>query len=88
MTKLINIPGQSEPNMVSNPIKEAHETSISGLELGKAMAQLDLTSVPEHRRQEAILDHFFKVMTASVTDPQLRTELAGSRILRKGKVKL
>ena len=54
--------------IVTNPIAEAVPTKISTVGLGAAMSQLDLSSVPEHRHQEAVMDHFFRVMSENVMD--------------------
>tara|TARA_B100000212_G_scaffold95732_1_gene70342 strand:+ start:523 stop:678 length:156 start_codon:yes stop_codon:yes gene_type:complete len=48
------------------------------------MSELNLEGVPEHRRQEAIMDHFFKIMADSIHDQGVANEIKGSRVLRKG----
>jgi len=70
--------------IVSNPQAEAVPTNITEQELGKAMSQLDLSSVPPHKHQAAIMEHFFRVMSDSVMDKKLANEMRGARIMRKG----
>lgn len=48
------------------------------------MDQLDLSSVPPHKRQAAVMEHFFRVMSDSVMDKKLANEMKGARIMRKG----
>tara|TARA_B100000902_G_C26819085_1_gene673002 strand:+ start:496 stop:651 length:156 start_codon:yes stop_codon:yes gene_type:complete len=48
------------------------------------MNELSLDGVPEHRKQEAIMDHFFKVMADSIHDKGVANEIKGSRVLKKG----
>jgi len=74
-------------DLVSNPIAEAVPTKISTVGLGAAMSQLDLSSVPEHRRQEAVMDHFFRVMSENVMDTKLSEELKGSRAIKEKRQK-
>lgn len=73
-----------EKGIVSNPIAEAVPTKISANELGQAMGQLDLSSVPPHRHKQAVMEHFFRVMADNVMDTKLANELKGSRVMRKG----
>lgn len=49
------------------------------------MSQLDLSSVPEHRHQEAVMDHFFRVMSENVMDTRLAEELKGTRAMKEKK---
>ena len=75
---------EKNKGIVSNPIAEAVPTKISTAELGKAMGQLDLSSVPKHKHTQAVMDHFFRVMAENVMDKKVADEIRGSRILRKG----
>jgi hypothetical protein len=48
------------------------------------MSDLSLDGVPEDRKREAIMDHFFKVMADSIYDKAVANEIKGSRVLKKG----
>lgn len=48
------------------------------------MSDLNLEEVPVERRQEAIMDHFFKIMADSIHDQGVANEIKGSRVLKKG----
>ena len=54
-----------QPNSGSS----ADENIDSGV--GSGDEQLDLGSVPEHRHQEAVMDHFFRVMSENVMDKEV-----------------
>lgn len=45
------------------------KTHITVQDFAKAMQQLDLSGVPEERRQYAIAEHVHKVLTESISDP-------------------
>ena len=47
-------------------------------------SDLNLEEVPVERRQEAIMDHFFKIMADSIHDQGVANEIKGSRVLKKG----
>lgn len=70
--------------LVSNPVAEAKPSSMTQKQLGEAMSQLDLSSVPEEKRTAAVMDHFFKVMADNVHDRDLANQIKSSRILRNG----
>lgn len=55
---------------------------ISLQELGQAMAQLDLSSVPPHKRKRALMDHLMRIQEDTVTDKTLATQIAISRRLK------
>jgi len=74
-------------NIISNPQAEALPTSISANDLGKAMAQLDTTSVPPHKRRKAIMEHFYSIMADSIQDQELSTQLRASGVLHRGNIK-
>jgi len=50
-------------------------SSLTPIELGKAMKQLDLTSIPPHNRGKAIREHLTKIMADTVTDPEAKQKL-------------
>jgi hypothetical protein len=37
-------------------------------QFANAMKELDLSSVPEHRRKQAVAEHFFAVMVSTLAD--------------------
>lgn len=70
---------------VRNRQAEALTSSITPTELGQAMQQLDLTSIPPHRRKDAIRDHLMRIMADTIHDKQKAFEIHASRILRQQK---
>lgn len=50
-------------------------STLSLPELGKAMKQLDLTSIPPQHRGKAIREHLTKIMADTVTDPDAKQKL-------------
>lgn len=80
-------PNQSQNQsggVVRNPRAEALPSSISEQDFGKAMAQLDLSGIPNHKRRAAIMDHFFRIMEEKIHDRDKAEEIRASRVLRKG----
>lgn len=67
---------------ITNRQADAHPSNITVLQLGRAMAQLDLAGVPPERRASAILDHLGRIMSETVTDPGTRRQLALARLAR------
>ena len=63
--------------------RDSLASSISPQELGKAMAELDLSSVPPEKRAHAIMDHLVHVMVGTIKDPVERDKLAVGWIKRK-----
>ena len=55
---------------------------ISLHELGQAMAELDLRSVPPHKRKRALMDHFMRIQEDTITDKNMATQIAISRRLK------
>lgn len=68
--------------MIRNPERESLPTTLSLPEFGRAMAALDLSSVPPENRQRAVLDHLARVMIGSLHDRSLAVDIAASRLLR------
>lgn len=68
--------------MIINKQANGIPTKISLHQFASAMSQLDLTNVPEHSRQAAVMDHLTKVMIVSTTDPGVSSDLT-SALLRK-----
>ena len=58
-------------------------SDITPVELGKAMAELDLSSVPPEKRHLAVMDHLVHIMIGTITDPNKRTELITAWLARK-----
>lgn len=52
-------------------------------ELGKAMAELDLSSVAPEKRHLAVLDHLVHIMIGTITDATERDKLAAAWLTRK-----
>lgn len=73
-----------EKGLVSNPQKDALISNKTLKSFASAMSDLNLEEVPVERRQEAIMDHFFKIMADSIHDQGVANEIKGSRVLKKG----
>ena len=56
--------------------------SISLVNLGKAMSQLDLTSIPPHKRPSAIFDHLMLIMQDTLHDRTLAQEIRVSHKIK------
>jgi hypothetical protein len=69
--------------MIINRQKDALPCSISTHQLGQAMSQLDLSSVPPEKRKAALMDHFMRIAAASIHDRDKAAEIAASRQLRR-----
>lgn len=67
---------------ISNPQKDALASNIDMHELGKAMNQLNLSDIPEHKRKSAIFDHFMRVMADTVQDGNAADKIRQARIGR------
>ena len=68
---------------ISNRQAEALPSNLTTDELGKAMAQLDLSSVPPNKHQAAVMDHLMRVMADAIHDKDKAQEIHLSRILRQ-----
>ena len=68
---------------VSNKQAEAIPSRMNLNEFGNAMKQLDLSSVPEHKHSQAIMDHLMGIMADSITDREKAQEIHISRLLRR-----
>ena len=68
---------------ISNRQAEALPSNLTTDELGKAMAQLDLSFVPPNKRQAAVMDHLMRVMADAIHDKDKAQEIHLSRILRQ-----
>lgn len=68
--------------MIRNRQAEAIPSNIILADFGRAMAKLDLSGVPPHKRAGAILDHLGRIMSETATDPAARTDLLCARLLR------
>ena len=67
---------------VKNRQKEAIPANITVEELGKAMAQLDLSHVPMHKRRDAIMEHLGRIASETAALPSDRQKLMSARLLR------
>lgn len=56
-------------------------STITPHDLGRAMAQLDLSAVPPHKRHLALIEHLARIMSDTVTDPKARAHLQDTRLL-------
>ena len=69
---------------VVNRQKENREKAlparITENELGKAMSQLDLSSVPPHKRGLAIRAHLLSIMGTTITDRALGRDIIAQRL--------
>lgn len=68
---------------IKNQQADALPSNMTPAELGQAMSQLNLSGVPEHKRAEAIRDHFMRIMADSIYDREVAQEIHISRILRQ-----
>lgn len=50
-------------------------SSLTPHELGKAMAELDLTGVPPHKRHAAVMDHLVHIMIGTIPPSGTRDDL-------------
>ncbi len=55
--------------------KDLAPADISLQNLGKAMSQLDLSSIPAHKRQAAVFNHFAYIMQDTLQDRSLAQEI-------------
>ena len=55
--------------------KDLAPANISLVNLGKAMSQLDLTSIPAHKRAAAVFNHFAYIMQDTLHDRTLAQEI-------------
>jgi len=68
--------------LVKNLQKDALKSSITPEQFGKAMSELDLSDVPEHRKQEAVMDHVAKIMAGTIHDRAVAIDLIGARLMK------
>ena len=59
-------------------VRDNLTSTISLHDFGKAMAEIDLSSVPPHKRMAAITDHLVHIMAGTLTDPDRADALAAS----------
>lgn len=64
--------------MTNVTVRDNLASSITVHELGQAMAELDLSSVPPHKRQAALIDHLVHIMVGTIKDPAERDKLAAA----------
>ena len=68
---------------ITNKQKDAKPSNITLQELGKAMSQIDLTSVPPEKVKHAVFDQFMRIMEDAVQCGKTAYEIKQSRRLRK-----
>lgn len=66
---------------ITNRQRSALPSSLTPEQLGQAMSQLDLSAIPPHKRHQAVMDHFMRVMADSIHDQQSAHEIHISRLL-------
>lgn len=69
--------------LIKNRQRDALPSNITPHQLGQAMQQLDLSTVPPHKRAQAIKDHLMRIVADSIHDRQTAFEIHASRILRQ-----
>ena len=69
---------------VRNLEAERLTSNINIQELGRAMAKIDLKSIPAEKRQSAVMDQLMRVMADSITDRDKAHEIEISRLLHNG----
>ena len=55
--------------------KDLAPANLSLVNLGKAMSQLDLSSIPPEKRQAAVFNHFAYIMQDTLQDRSLAQEI-------------
>lgn len=68
---------------IRNPQAEALESTLTPADFGKAMAQLDLSVVPPHKRFAAIRDHMATIMRHTLVDREKAQEVAAAQVLHR-----
>jgi len=68
--------------VVRNLQKDALAASLTPSSLGRAMAQLDLSSVPSEKRKAALMDHLMRIMADTIHDRSAAAEITAARLLR------
>ena len=77
--------------MIRNSQAEALTSNLTPTQLGQAMQQLDLSTIPPHKRADAIRDHLMRIMADSIHDRSKATEIHAARYLhakRQGRTPL
>lgn len=67
--------------MIINRQKDALTTDMNLDEFGKAMAALDLSSVPLDKRPAAIRHHLMRIMVGTIHDRRVAADIAAARLL-------
>ena len=70
---------------ITNRQADALDSNLTTEEFGKAMGEIDLQSIPPHKRQKAVMDHLMKIMADAIQDKDKAQEIHISRILRNRK---
>ena len=68
---------------VTNKQKDALPAELTLNELGKAMSEIDLSTVSPHQRERAVFDHFTRIMGDTIVDKSKAHEVKASRKLRQ-----
>jgi len=68
---------------VTNKQKDALPAELTLNELGKAMSEIDLSTVSPHQRERAVFDHFTRIMGDTIVDKNKAREVKASRKLRQ-----
>ncbi len=70
---------------IFNRQKSALPSSMSPVELARAMSQLDLASIPPAKRSAALMDHLARIMVAKIHDRDTASNLATALLIRKSR---
>ena len=70
---------------IKNREKERLSSSLTLPELGQAMKQLDLSTVPPEKRADAIRDHLMRIVADSIHDKEVAFEIHAARVLRRAR---
>ena len=60
---------------VTNKQKDALPAELTLNELGKAMSEIDLSTVSPHQRERAVFDHFTRIMGDTIVDKNKAREV-------------
>lgn len=70
-----------EETIIKNHEKDRLPSNMTLQDFAKAMSQLDLDSIPQHKRHAAVLEHLMRIMENEINDRSLAKEIKYSRML-------
>lgn len=70
---------------IRNAQKEAHPSSITPEQLGKALSKIDLDAIPPEKRKAAIMDALATIMAETIHDPEVRAQVRAAQVMHRRK---